>query len=304
MPPEASPEILRRIAACGAELADLKRIGDPRGPDVVASRLFRDGWAALIAGLDAETVAVHVTAAALAAARLGAIDFQVLSSLGLSANEAHDVLHRSLDEFAGDCLADAIKPMLRARLGAILDVSAKLPSFVEALIRQPRAGATCPGKPRIMLEPQEGHGDHCLIVAVLGVMLAPYYGADSRTVFLAAMAHHLHNAALPDSGFAGEILLGDHLEPVMKRLFDQALATLPDRLSEQTRTALSLIQDAAHPVGRAFHAADVIDRVQEMRHFAKVAAFTTDQALDDLELVHAGPVQAFHQQVLRDAGLP
>jgi hypothetical protein len=35
-----------------------------------------------------------------------------------------------------------------------------------------------------------------------------------------------------------------------------------------------------------------------------VAAFTVDQALDDLQLVHAGPLQAFHQAVLRDAGLP
>ena len=28
------------------------------------------------------------------------------------------------------------------------------------------------------------------------------------------------------------------------------------------------------------------------------------QALDDLELVHAGPLQAFHQSVLAEAGLP
>ena len=58
------------------------------------------------------------------------------------------------------------------------------------------------------------------------------------------------------------------------------------------------------PVGRAFHAADVIDRVLQMRHYEQVAQFTTGQALDDMELVHAGPVQAFHTAVLRDAGLP
>ena len=58
------------------------------------------------------------------------------------------------------------------------------------------------------------------------------------------------------------------------------------------------------PVGRAFHAADVIDRVLQMRHYEQVAQFTTAQALDDMELVHAGPTQAFHFAVLQDAGLP
>ena len=42
----------------------------------------------------------------------------------------------------------------------------------------------------------------------------------------------------------------------------------------------------------------------QMRHYDRVAAFTVDQALDDMDLVHAGPIQGFHQAVLRDAGLP
>jgi hypothetical protein len=35
-----------------------------------------------------------------------------------------------------------------------------------------------------------------------------------------------------------------------------------------------------------------------------VARFRIGQALDDMALVHAGPVQAFHHAVLQDAGLP
>ena len=47
-----------------------------------------------------------------------------------------------------------------------------------------------------------------------------------------------------------------------------------------------------------------MDRVLQMRQYERVARFTTAQALEDLELVHAGPLQAFHQAVLVEAGLP
>jgi hypothetical protein len=43
--------------------------------------------------------------------------------------------------------------------------------------------------------------------------------------------------------------------------------------------------------------------VLQVHHHARAAAFTASQALDDLELVHAGPVQAFHLDVLAAAGL-
>ena len=142
------------------------------------------------------------------------------------------------------------------------------------------------------------------MVAVLAAVLAPLYRADPATAFIAGMAHHLHNAVLPDSGFAGEILLGDHLAPILQRLFARELATLPDTLRATVADALAHIADASTPVGQAFHAADVIDRVLQMRHYDQVARFTIDQALDDMGLVHAGPTQAFHQAVLQDAGLP
>ena len=285
-----------------AELCDLKRVRDASSPDSLASRLFRRGWAALMAERDAHQVAMETTADALAAARLGGIDHAVLAKAGLTPADGLAVLRRSFDEVSGP-LTPEFAAMLPAFLG-VASAAGSAPAFAEALIRQPRAGATCPGKPRIVLEPPEGHGDHCLVVAVLGAVLATQFGADPATVFVAGMAHHLHNAALPDSGFAGEILLGEHLSPVIARLFDRELATLPGAVAEVTRKALAFIPDASTPEGRAFHAADVIDRVLQMRHYDQVARFTVDQALDDMDLVHAGPVQAFHQAVLRDAGLP
>ena len=47
----------------------------------------------------------------------------------------------------------------------------------------------------------------------------------------------------------------------------------------------------------------MIDRVLQMEYFARAAAFTLDQALDDLDLVHPGPEQEFHLEVLSGAGL-
>ena len=284
------------------ELCDLKRVRDASSPDSLASRLFRRGWGALLDGVAVADVAMAVTADAVAAARLGGIDRAVLYTCGLGVGEATTVLTKSFDEVSEPVDRD-LAARLRHHLGT-LTAAGPAPAFAEALIRQPRAGATCPGKPRIVLEPPENHGDHCLVVAVLAALLAPLYSADPATAFLSGMAHHLHNAALPDSGFAGEILLGDHLAPVLRRLFDQELATLPEPLASTTRLALDGIADASTPNGRAFHAADVIDRVLQMRHYDQVAAFTVDQALDDMDLVHAGPTQAFHHAVLAEAGLP
>ena len=284
------------------ELCDLKRVRDATNPDSLATRLFRRGWGALLSGSSVAEIAMAITADAVAAARLGGIDRIILTACGLDKAEATMVLERSFNEVAGP-----VDPVLAATLSAhlgTLTTAGAAPAFAEALIRQPRAGATCPGKARIVLEPPENHGDHCLVVAVLATLLAPHYDADPAVAFLSGMAHHLHNATLPDSGFAGEILLGDHLTPILRRLFDQELATLPKPLSGMTRHALDGIADAETPAGRAFHAADVIDRVLQMRHYDQVAAFTVDQALDDMDLVHAGPTQSFHYAVLAEAGLP
>lgn len=293
---------LSSLVPLAVELCDLKRVRDASSPDSLASRMFRRGWAALLAGQDPAGVAMQTTADALAAARLGGIDREVLTSVGVEDTAATAILERSFGEVAG--LVDSgLCGLLRPQLGQPYR-SGPAPDFAEALIRQPRAGATCPGKPRIVLEPPEGHGDHCLVVAVLAAVLAPRYGADPATAFLAGMAHHLHNAALPDSGFAGEILLGEHLTPILQRLFARELATLPEPLRGTVAAALAHIPDASTFAGQAFHAADVVDRVLQMRHYDQVARFTVDQALDDMDLVHAGLTQAFHHAVLQDAGLP
>ncbi|PWW21201.1 hypothetical protein JD79_00329 [Geodermatophilus normandii] len=284
-----------------AEIGDAKRIRVAGAPGSLAEQAFARTWARLVSGEDVADVAYSETAAAVARARLAGIDTGVLTTAGLSEGEALGVLRRGFDEVAGPLDAE-LRERLRAALGPLPSAAAP-PALAGTLNAQPRAGATAPGKPRILVEPPESHGDHCLTVAVYGVLVAPVVGADPVAPFLLGVAHHLHNAVLPDAGFAGEVLLGDALERVMATLEERELAALPEPLAGRVREVLALRPAAEVPEARAFHAADVLDRVLQVHHHARAAAFTSAQALDDLELVHAGPVQAYHLDVLAAAGL-
>jgi hypothetical protein len=287
----------RAVAGLLAEIGDLKRIRPAHLPGSVAAHRFAGAWAALVGGDAPRAIALREAAAAVAGARLGAIDASVLGE-----EIAPAVLERSFDAVAG-AIADPLRSELRAALGQAPGAKGEPPSWVGLLARQPRAGATRPGHPRIMLQPEESHAEHCWVVAVGAVLCAPAQGADIAAPFLCGLAHHVHNAWLPDSGFAGELLLGEALEPLLARLTRRGLAELDEPLRSRTGEALALRDAAGSPASRAFHAADVLDRVLEMRHHARVADFTVEQALGELELVHAGPTQAFGLEVLERAGL-
>ncbi len=319
---------LAGVAGPFREVGDLKRVYVAHADGSAAQRAFVRSWAALLAGADPRAVAAAECAAALAGARLAGVDAAVLRDCGLPAEEALAVLRRAVDEVAGALHPDTVE-RVRAALPALVreadagasdglvdprgrsqpvgdghrDPCGGLPGFVGALCRQPRAGATAPGQPRLVVEPPENHAEHCWAVAVYGALLADAVGADPGDAFLLGLAHHLHNAVLPDAGFAGEILLGAHLEPVLERLTERELATLPAALATRVRDLLGCRADTATAVGRAFHAADVLDRVLQVHHHARASGFTAAQALVDLELVHAGPVTDYHHAVLAAAGL-
>ncbi len=284
-----------------AEIGDAKRVRTAAAPGSLAEQAFGRAWARLVEGEDPEPVALSETAAAVARARLAGIDRDVLRAAGLDDAAALAVLQRGFDEVAGPLDPD-LAATLRAAL-PLVRTGLTPPALSVALCAQPRAGATAPGRPRIVVEPPESHGDHCVTVAVYGVLLAPLCGADPVVPFLVGLAHHLHNVVLPDAGFAGEVLLGDSLLPVLERLEERELAALPPGLSGRLREVLPLRADAVAPASQAFHAADVLDRVLQVHHHARAAGFTAAQALDELDLVHAGPVQSFHLDVLAAAGL-
>ncbi len=289
------------------ELGDLKRIHSACAAGSIAERLFRDGWAALVDGQAPADVMKQVVAAALVAARLGDLDLATLRALG-AGDQAVVILNRSFDEVTGD-----MDPGLRARLRGALSSgrpavgpdAADVPAFVDKLARQPRAGVTCPGQPRIMLQPAENHAEHCLMVAVYGVVASPWYGADPVAVFLAGMAHHLHNADMPDSGYSGEMLLGDMLDTVIVQAREAAYRELADvpELAAAVRAALAPIGGDETPEARAFHVADVLDRVLEIEQHTRAGRLTMGVVLDDYGLVHDGPVKAFHDEILATTGL-
>ena len=293
---------LAALAPLLREVGDAKRIRVASAPGSLAEQAFSRAWARLVEGEDPEPVALSETAAAVVRARLGGVDAEVLRGAGLSGREAAAVLRRAFAEVSG-VLHVEVRERLCEALPLVRRPTAPPPLLAGVLNRQPRAGATCPGLPRILVEPPESHGDHCLTVAVYGVLIAPLVGADPVVPFLIGLAHHLHNAFLPDAGFAGEVLLGEHLTRVLHTLEERELTGLPVDLADRLRDVLVLRADAVAPASQAFHAADVLDRVLQVHHHARAAGFTATQALDDLELVHAGPVQAFHTGVLAAAGL-
>ena len=292
-----------------AEIGDLKRVRAAGRPGSHAEGVFRRSWAALLDGESASSVARREAAATVAAARMGSRDFPMLRRAGLSEGEAADALATSFDEVAA-ALPEAHRGGLRS---ALRDSPVgeppgeeELPPFVGLLARQPRAGATAPGKPRIMLEPPEGHADHCVTVALYAALLAPVYDAEPGAPFVVGLAHHLHNAFFPDSGFAGDELLSERLAGINRRFQGEVLDEIGARngaLRDGVAGLLPLVDRADSPEARAFQAADVLDRVLQMRHHARAVAFTLDDALGEMDLVHEGPTQGFHLEVLEAAGL-
>ena len=170
----AAPELLRDLFG---ELGDLKRTRSAGRAGSVAERGFSTAWAALCAGEDSDVVMEASVASALAAARLGDMDAEKLTELGLDETTASAVLHRAFDTVASS-LDPEQADGLRSALATVLPAGL-VPPFVTLLAEQPRAGATCPGKPRLMLEPPENHAEHCWAVAVFGALLSPRYGADA-----------------------------------------------------------------------------------------------------------------------------
>ena len=285
------------------ELNNLKRIRVAGCPGSLAQRLFAGAWYELLEGEDLEKIALETTARAVVATRLGGVDANILSDGGLPMAAIRQVLEHAFDT------AGPIEPGLAAGLRAALIPppgpprgSAMEQSWITRLTRQPRAGATRPGHPRIVLEPAENHAEHCGIVAVSGVLAAGYLGADPAVPFLTGLSHHLHNVYLPDAGDAGDTLLGEHLAPLMGTFRNRVLAELPSPLRKRVRDSLEAVYRADNPEARAFQAADSLDRVLEMEWHARCASFTLDVALGDMDIIHPGPVQAFQLEVMRAVG--
>ncbi|MBC7798517.1 MAG: HD domain-containing protein [Pyrinomonadaceae bacterium] len=284
------------------ELNNLKRIKAANLNETFAAEIFKRAWVDLINGADLRKVALVTTAKSIAAVQLGAIDAEVLRNAGLSQNQTIGILTRSFDSVAS-AIDEDLRRELRTHLSQNFETNADAPNFVEKLARQPRAGATKKGAPRLVFEQTENHAEHCFSVAIYAVLLASFFQTNIETPFLTALVHHFHNADLPDSGFAGEEMLGEFLPEVFQNLREQVLREIPESMREKARNGFRLTETADSPESKTFHAADVIDRVLQVRHHAEINKFTMRYALEEMELVHEGAIQTFHHEVLRDAGI-
>ena len=296
------------------ELNDLKRIRVAGIEGSIADRLFRRSWARLVAGEELQTVALSETANAVVAARLAGIDAAVLADGGLDSAARTSILQCAFDAVAGvfpagfaarlrETISTEPSGSLTIQIGGGQNERVEMPEFVALLARQPRAGATRPGMARVVLEPTESHAEHCGVVAVNCVLASALYGADVGAAFLTGLSHHFHNAYLPDAGDAGDALLGEHHDALMRVFRERALAQLPRDLGERARASLDSVYRADTPESKAFQVADSLDRVLEMEWHARSAEFTLGVALEQMDIIHPGPVQAFQIEVMRQAGL-
>lgn len=244
-------------------------------------------------------------AAIVGAARLGAITPSVLRDIEIDRFDRTVILknsilaHESLAMPLLGCLSDACELLDQICIENTLPNS----DWASRLAASPRAGATCPGKPRIALEPAEMHSDHCTMVAAYGFLLADTFGADREDAWLIGLCHHLHNAYLPDAGFTGEILLGNHLAPVIDSLRLRVLDTFSGRYRDRVSRLFNEINDLESPLAQTFHAADTIDRVVQMEHYERAARFKVAQALEEFNLVHEGAAQEFQHALLQSIGI-
>ena len=139
---------------------------------------------------------------------------------------------------------------------------------------------------------------------VIGTTIAPESAeAGCGAATITSSASTLHNAAMPDSGFTGEVLLGDRLEHACATAATRALDELTIGLRDEVVAARAILADASTPEGCAFHAADVIDRVLQLAQHLRPASVTMHDLLVDWALVHDGPVKPFHDGVLAEMGL-
>lgn len=286
------------------ELNDVKRLYSFNlGTHSFASLIFLNAVKALHTSdsLDADVWC----AAIVSSARLGAITPSVMQGVGLKLADAQLVINSSI--LLHDSLSAGLKESLTnasvSLVSTCIEDTPLVPDWALRLALSPRAGATCPGKPRIVLEPPEQHSDHCIMVAVYGYLLADTFGASREDAWLMGLCHHLHNADLPDAGFTGEMLLGTHLGGVIATLRNRIIDSFSDHYRNRVVGLFEQIEDLNSPLAQTFHAADTIDRIVQMEHYERAARFRVSTALEEFNLVHEGQAQQFQHALLSAIGL-
>ena len=141
------------------------------------------------------------------------------------------------------------------------------------------------------------------MTAVYAALHAEEYGAAPGDAFVCGLAHHLHNAFLPDCGWAGELALEPYLQQVIDNCRAAALAEFDPELRDRLREVLRHHETIATPAGKAISAGDVLDRVLDVKWRVRAAGVTEAKILGELDLVHPGPLKDFQTDLLNETEL-
>ena len=311
MPP-ADKEALRGLRTLFIELEDLKRQQPAHYSQSIASTLFVESWQRLLAGEHTERVATIISTKAIVAVLLPGCDAHFVQEAGLEKLAILEIYRKALrtsayervDATLYELLLASIPPLVEEYFGEASDDKIaetdfqRQAWFVNVLCRQPRAGATKPRRPRLLLLPPEMHSDHCLTTAVFAALLSPCFGASPGLPFLTGLSHHLHNAVLPDCGFGGEVLLDEWLPTIIEQARNKALAHLEPTLAQRVRGAIDTHENLHLAEGQAASAADVLDRVLDVQWRTRAANVRDEDILEELDLVHEGPIKRFQTEIL------
>ena len=308
------------------ELTDLKRIESFGHPGSLASYRFGNALERLvrikaidgdIAKQQLRQLAVDHLTLGIIATRCGAMDIDALKELDIAPEVIERTFDAALDEHAA-AIPTSLRDEVRQSLGRQIHGGgaastprpiagdAAFTDLVDRMRREPRAGATAMGRSRVLVTPTESQAEHSYVTAILATILAGWSAedqpVDAGECFATGMLHHVHNAYLPDSGFSGEVLLGDALPSVLRTARDrakQAIASVADRID----AAADRMSHLETPESRCNNAADAIDRVLQSRYHERVANFDSGRINAELELVHEGPLQSFQQATLVRLGI-
>ena len=298
-------------ASLFAEVQDLKRIAPAGTRYSLADNLYVAAWRSVLAGEDWTTIADRTCATAVLYVLFPGIDHRFFRAAKFSPSQIAEVCNQAfertikgrLDTETAERMRVALKDVINSFVRPTEVATETLPEVVELLRTQPRAGATHPEHPRLVLSPAESHADHCLMTAVYAGLCAAEYGADPGEAFVCGLAHHLHNAYLPDCGWAGELALEPYLTQVITECRATALTNLPEHLRPRIKHVLRHHESLATPEGFAISAGDTLDRVLDVKWRVKAAAVTDAKVLGDLDLVHPGPLKDFQTNLLNETNL-
>lgn len=294
-----------------AEVQDLKRIAPVGTQYSLADDLYVAAWQSVLAGEDWSVVADRTCATALLYVLFPGVDHRFFQAARFSPSQIAEVCNQAfertiegrLDTATAERMRVALRDVIKQFVSPATPATEALPEVVKLLRTQPRAGATHPEHPRLVLSPAESHADHCLMTAVYAGLCAAEYGADPGEAFVCGLAHHLHNAYLPDCGWAGELALEPYLTQVITECRATALTDLPEHLRPRIRHVLRHHESLATPEGYAISAGDTLDRVLDVKWRVKAAAVTDAKVLGDLDLVHPGPLKDFQTDLLNETNL-